>query len=65
MTPMRKGALGVERLNTILQSFLNPKDPSKPEKEVGGTIYRVGDKVMQIKKIIRLSGRPAIATEFR
>lgn len=49
MTPMRKGALGVERLNTILQSFLNPKDPSKPEKEVGGTIYRVGDKVMQIK----------------
>ena len=49
MTPMRKGALGVERLNTILQSFLNPKDPSKSEKEVGGTIYRVGDKVMQIK----------------
>ena len=49
MTPMRKGALGVERLNTILQSFLNPKDPSKPEKEVGGTIYRIGDKVMQIK----------------
>lgn len=49
MTPMRKGALGVERLNTILQSFLNPKDPSKPEKEAGGTIYRVGDKVMQIK----------------
>ena len=49
MTPMRKGALGVERLNTILQSFLNPKDPSKPEKEVNGTVYRVGDKVMQIK----------------
>ena len=49
MTPMRKGALGVERLNTILQSFLNPQDPSKPEKEVGGTIYRVGDKVMQIR----------------
>lgn len=49
MTPMRKGTLGVERLNTILQSFLNPKDPAKPEKEVGGTIYRVGDKVMQIK----------------
>lgn len=49
MTPMRKGALGVERLNTILQSFLNPKDLSKPEKEMGGTIYRVGDKVMQIR----------------
>ncbi len=49
MTPMRKGALGVERLNQILQEHLNPKSQSKPEKEVGGNIYRVGDKVMQIK----------------
>ena len=49
MTPMRKGALGVERLNTILQSYLNPSSPSKAEKEQGGTIYREGDKVMQIK----------------
>ncbi|MDD3252759.1 MAG: ATP-dependent RecD-like DNA helicase [Lachnospiraceae bacterium] len=49
LTPMRKGALGVERLNGILQEYLNPKDPSKAEKEAGGTIYRVGDKVMQIK----------------
>ncbi len=49
MTPMRKGALGVERLNQILQSFLNPPDKTKTEKESGGTIYRVGDKVMQIK----------------
>lgn len=49
MTPMRKGALGVERLNGILQEFLNPKASSKAEKEAGGTIYRVGDKVMQIK----------------
>ena len=43
MTPMRKGALGVERLNTILQEYLNPPDKSKLEKESGG------DKVMQIK----------------
>lgn len=49
MTPMRKGALGVERLNGILQEYLNPASPSKAEKELGGTIYRVGDKVMQIK----------------
>lgn len=49
MTPMRKGALGVERLNQILQNFLNPPDKTKTEKEYGGTIYRVGDKVMQIK----------------
>lgn len=49
MTPMRKGALGVERLNGILQEYLNPRSPSKAEKETAGTIYRVGDKVMQIK----------------
>lgn len=49
MTPMRKGALGVERLNTILQEYLNPPDKSKLEKEAGGVTFRVGDKVMQIK----------------
>lgn len=49
MTPMRKGALGVERLNTILQEYLNPPDKSKLEKESGGMTFRVGDKVMQIK----------------
>lgn len=49
MTPMRKGALGVERLNGILQEYLNPPDKSKPERESGGTVFRVGDKVMQIK----------------
>ena len=40
MTPMRKGALGVERLNQIMQNYLNPPDKSKKEKESGGTIYR-------------------------
>ena len=49
ITPMRKGALGVERLNTILQEYLNPPDKSKLEKESGGVTFRVGDKVMQIK----------------
>lgn len=49
MTPMRKGALGVERLNGILQDFLNPPAPGKAEKESGGTTFREGDKVMQIK----------------
>lgn len=49
MTPMRKGALGVERLNGILQSYLNPPDKNKTEREYGSMIYRVGDKVMQIK----------------
>lgn len=49
MTPMRKGALGVERLNSILQDFLNPPSADKAEKETGGTLFREGDKVMQIK----------------
>lgn len=49
MTPMRKGVLGVERLNSVLQSHLNPQGKEKPEKETGGTVFRLGDKVMQIK----------------
>lgn len=49
LTPMRKGLLGVERLNTILQQYLNPPDAKKAEHEHGQTIFRVGDKVMQIK----------------
>lgn len=54
LTPMRKGALGVERLNVILQHYLNPEDPKKVEKEFGGKIFRVGDKVMQIKNNYQL-----------
>lgn len=49
MTPMRKGAIGVERLNGILQANLNPPADGKAEKEIAGTIFRDGDKVMQIK----------------
>lgn len=49
LTPARKGLLGVERLNTILQKFLNPPEESKIEKETAGGIFREGDKVMQIK----------------
>ena len=49
LTPMPKGLLGVERLNTILQQYLNPPDGKKAEREHGQTIFRVGDKVMQIK----------------
>ncbi len=49
LTPMRKGELGVERLNVVLQHYLNPKDSKKAEKEARGGIFREGDKVMQIK----------------
>ena len=49
LTPMRKGLLGVERLNTILQEYLNPRSPEKKEKEFGSGLFREGDKVMQVK----------------
>ena len=49
MTPMRKGVLGVENLNRFLQGVMNPPAPGKPEKELNGILFRVGDKVMQIK----------------
>lgn len=54
LTPMRKGILGVERLNQILQQYLNPKDPGKKEKEIGERLFREGDKVMQIKNNYQL-----------
>lgn len=54
LTPTRKGLLGVERLNGILQQYLNPPDPQKKEKEFSGTIFREGDKVMQIKNNYQL-----------
>ncbi len=54
LTPMRKGSLGVEVLNNILQEYLNPPDKSKEEYEVGEGVYRVGDKVMQIKNNYQL-----------
>ena len=57
LTPMRKGALGVERLNTILQEYLNPKSPDKIEKETVNGLFRVGDKVMQIKNNYQLEWR--------
>ena len=54
LTPMRKGSLGVEALNPILQRYLNPADSSKREYEVRDAIFREGDKVMQIKNNYRL-----------
>ncbi len=62
MTPTRKGLLGVERLNTILQRYLNPEDPKKAEKEINGRLFREGDKVMQIKNNYQLEWE--VATKF-
>ena len=54
LTPMRKGNLGVETLNEILQRYLNPADPSRKEHAAGDRIFREGDKVMQIKNNYQL-----------
>lgn len=54
LTPMRKGKLGVETLNGILQRYLNPPDDKKRECQSGDTLFREGDKVMQIKNNYQL-----------
>lgn len=54
LTPMRKGNLGVETLNGILQACLNPADSTKKETRIGETLFREGDKVMQIKNNYQL-----------
>ncbi|MDE5780512.1 MAG: ATP-dependent RecD-like DNA helicase [Lachnospiraceae bacterium] len=67
LTPMRKGMLGVERLNKILQEYLNPPSPQKKQEEIGQNIFREGDKVMQIKNDYQLewevTNRYGIAVE--
>lgn len=67
LTPMRKGVLGVENLNIILQKFLNPPSRDKAEKETPRGVFREGDKVMQIKNNYQLEweirGKHGIAAE--
>ena len=67
MTPMRKGVLGVENLNHILQEYLNPPDANKTEKLFAQGTFREGDKVMQIRNNYQIEwevrGRYGIATE--
>ena len=55
LTPMRKGLLGVERLNGILQRYMNPPANDKVEKEYGSTVFREGDKFMQTKNNYQLA----------
>ena len=49
LTPMRKGQLGVQNLNKVLQEKINPPSPQKKEREYGQVVFREGDKVMQIR----------------
>ena len=54
ITPMRKGPLGVENLNRILQKYINPASEDKTERETPNGVFREGDKVMQIKNDYQL-----------
>ena len=49
LTPMKKGPLGAQQLNLVLQEYLNPPDSSKKEHTYGDMTLREGDKVMQIR----------------
>ena len=64
MTPTRKGLLGVERLNEILQKYLNPEEPKKAQREINGRLFREGDKVMQVKNNYKLEWKITNAKGF-
>lgn len=55
LTPMKKGPLGTISLNQALQSVLNPRDPKKAEQEAHDTIFREGDRVMQMRNNYQLT----------
>ncbi|BCY12737.1 ATP-dependent RecD-like DNA helicase [Actinoplanes sp. L3-i22] len=49
LTPMHRGPAGAGALNTLLQQELTPGREGLPERRVGGRVFRVGDKVTQIR----------------
>ncbi len=67
LTPTRKGVLGVDRLNRVLQESLNPARPGKPEQGFGERVFREGDKVMQTRNNYQIEweirGKYGIAVE--
>ncbi len=67
LTPMRRGPLGVENLNPILQRYINPSSVERGEKNFGSVLFREGDKVMQIRNNYQLewevTGKYGIAVD--
>jgi len=57
LTPMRNSIVGTNNLNNQLQEILNPKASTKKEKKIGDRLYRVGDKIMQIKNNYNIKWR--------
>lgn len=60
LTPTRKGELGVVALNQRLQQAFNPPHPMKLEHKHGDTVFRMGDKVMQIKNNYNMGWRKTV-----
>lgn len=48
LAPMYKGPAGIDRLNKEIQELVNPNDGSRKEIQFGDTVYRIGDKVLQL-----------------
>jgi exodeoxyribonuclease V alpha subunit len=53
LCPMYKGNSGIDKINQIAQKFYNPPGEHKPEWEQDGSVYRVGDKVLQLKNNLK------------
>jgi len=63
LSPMKKGTCGINNLNNELQKILNPEEPNKKEKPFRDFIFRVGDKVMQIKNNYKMKWQSIIDFE--
>ena len=49
ITPTKKGELGTRELNKTLQQTINPSSETKKERKFGESVFREGDRIMQIK----------------
>ena len=58
LAPQKEGVAGVHNLNKLLQPIFNPKKDNQPEVEAGSVVYRVGDRVIQLKN--RYDTYPAV-----
>ena len=63
LTPTKKGMLGTKELNKAIQEILNEKQQNKKEKIANGSIYRVGDRIMQVKNNYDIYWEKHIADE--
>lgn len=65
LTPTKKGRLGTKELNQSIQASLNPKSEKTKEMQSLGMIYRVGDRVMQIKNNYEIAWERTVDSETK